>query len=86
MSREWANQQSEDVEIWGMNEGHAFLRRAPDRWFQIHPTFWNKRSVEKQGWAEGNYGRHESHVTWLSEQTCPIYMKEKDPRVPTAVV
>ena len=42
-SREWANEQPPDVEIWGQNECHLFLKRGRwHRWFQIHPRNWNE--------------------------------------------
>ena len=40
LSRTWANEQPDDVEIWGLNETHQFLKRC-DRYFQIHPRNWN---------------------------------------------
>ena len=85
MSREFANQQPSGTEIWGMNEGHAFLKKKPSRWFQIHPRGWNPEMIERQGWDEGNYGRHPAHVNWLAEQTCPVYQQEIDPRIPMSV-
>ncbi len=85
ITREWANQQPDEVEIWGMNEGHTFLRRSPTRWFQVHPPLWNQRVIDKNKWPSGNYGRHPAHVAWMAEQTCPVYMQEPDPRIPTAV-
>ena len=62
LSREWALEQPPDVEIWGMNEAHKFLRKY-DRWFQIHPKNWNGEITSKKaytfsvacetcGWAE----------------------------------
>lgn len=42
-SREWANEQPPNVEIWGQNECHMFLKRGKwHRWFQIHPRNWNE--------------------------------------------
>lgn len=84
-SREWANKQPEGTEIWGMNEGHSFLKVKPNRWFQIHPPHWNQKTVDKQDWPSGNYGRHPAHIEWLSKQTCPVYMQKVDPRISTAV-
>lgn len=84
-SRDWANKQPEGTEIWGMNEGHTFLTAKVARWFQVHPPHWNQRTVDKQGWPSGNYGRHPAHVEWLSKQTIPVYMQKPDPRIPSAV-
>lgn len=85
LSREYANRQPEGTEIWGMNEGHSFLKKSPDRWFQIHPRFWNQKKMEQKGWPADNYGRHPAHLEWLSKQTCPVYMKDVDERVATSV-
>ena len=48
LSRTWANEQPDDVEIWGLNETHQFLKRC-DRYFQIHPRQWNAALVNAKG-------------------------------------
>ena len=48
LSRNWANEQPDDVEIWGLNETHQFLKRC-DRYFQIHPRNWNAAFVNSKG-------------------------------------
>lgn len=48
LSRDWANEQPDDVEIWGLNEAHQFLKRC-DRFFQIHPRNWNAERVNAKG-------------------------------------
>lgn len=48
LSRDWANEQPDDVEIWGLNEAHQFLNRC-DRFFQIHPRAWNAGKVNTKG-------------------------------------
>lgn len=63
LSREWANEQEADVEIWGMNEDHVFLQRY-DRWFQIHPRNWNERTVNSKGFT---FSAHCNTCGW--EQT-----------------
>jgi len=50
LSRDWANDQPDDVEIWGLNEAHQFLERC-DRYFQIHPRNWNEKLVSSKGWT-----------------------------------
>lgn len=50
MSRNWANEMTDDVEIWGINEAHTFLKRH-DRWFQIHPRNWNSSVVTEKGYT-----------------------------------
>jgi hypothetical protein len=73
-TRELANEQPSDVEIWGMNISHTFLKRW-DRWFQVHPFIWEGRPM---------YGRVEAH--WRFLQTCgvPVYMTQPHPEIPTA--
>jgi hypothetical protein len=65
------------VEIWGLNEMHAFpwMVRA-DRWFQIHNTY--KREVAKRG-VRGHY-------EWLQENKwgIPIYMQHITQEVPNS--
>lgn len=85
LSRDWANKQPEGTEIWGMNEGHAFLKPKPARWFQIHPKHWNERTRKKFNFPDDGFGRHVAHVEWLAKQTCPVYMQEVDERIPASV-
>ena len=85
ISRDWANHQPSGTEIWGMNEGHTFLKPKPARWFQIHPKDWNRRQREKFNFPPDCFGRHGAHVEWLSKQTCPVYMQEVDERIPSSV-
>jgi hypothetical protein len=65
------------VEIWGLNEMHAFpwMARA-DRWFQIHKTY--KREVAKRG-VRGHY-------EWLKENkwNIPIYMQHPQDEIPNS--
>lgn len=63
------------VEIWGLNEAHAFswMKRA-HRWFQLHDSY--KSAIAKRGIS----GHHE----WLKENkwNIPIYMMQIDPEIP----
>lgn len=61
-----------DWEIWGLN---ALYEKIPrwDRWFEIH-----KRSVNLDD--EGP-----EHIWKLAGMTCPIYMQEHFPDIPTSV-
>lgn len=63
LSREWANEMTGDVEIWGINEAHTFLKRW-DRWFQIHPRNWNTNLVSEKGYT---FSGHCNSCGW--EQT-----------------
>lgn len=72
---------SEDVEIWGLNEAHAFpqwMKRA-DRWFQIHETESWHRYIAKRD-VRG-------HADWLRANPwdIPIYMQYQRDEVPKSV-
>jgi hypothetical protein len=72
--------EDEDVEIWALNEMHAWswLKRA-DRWFQIHATDSWKRDLAKRN-VHG-------HREWLMENPLdiPIYMQYWNEDVPNVV-
>lgn len=86
LSREWANEQPPDVEIWAMNEANVYLKRHPKmRWFQLHPRNWNAAKAAENGWNPDDYGRPDSHIQFLSKCEWPVYMQEPDPRIPTSV-
>lgn len=40
LTRDWANELDDHVEIWAMNEAHYYLKRKASRWFQLHPKNW----------------------------------------------
>ena len=69
-----------DVEIWALNEMHAWswLKRA-DRWFQIHATKLWKRDLAKRN-VHG-------HREWLQENPLdiPIYMQYWNEDIPKSV-
>ena len=71
---------SEDVEIWSLNEAHAFdwMKRA-DRWFQIHDHASWHRYVAKRD-VRG-------HLDWLKENPwdIPIYMQYENEEVSRSV-
>ncbi len=77
-TRELANKEPADVEIWGMNADNIFLTRQ-DRWFQIHPKNWHDCDDE-------SYGRGAGHVDFLASCGVPVYQQERDERIPTSVV
>jgi hypothetical protein len=66
-----------DVEIWGLNEMHAFkwVKRAT-RWFQIHNSSSWKRHIAKR--------RVQGHYRWLKENPwkIPIYLQYPSDEVP----
>jgi len=69
-----------DVEIWALNEMHAFswLKRA-DRWFQIHHSTSWRRDIAKRN-VHG-------HREWLQENPLdiPIYMQYYQEEVPKSI-
>lgn len=69
-----------DVEIWGLNEAHAFswMKRAT-RWFQIHNSASWKRYIAKRD-VRG-------HFDWLKKNPwdIPIYMQYPAEIVPKSV-
>ena len=70
----------EDVELWGLNEGHAFkwMKRAT-RWFQIHGSDSWKRYIAKR--------EVRGHFNWLKKNTweIPIYMQHQQEIIPNSV-
>ncbi len=70
----------EDVEIWCLNEAHAFkwVKRAT-RWFQIHATESWQRYLAKRD-VRG-------HADWLKKNpwNIPIYMQYFTPLVPNSI-
>ena len=77
-TRDLANAEPPEVEIWGMNSGHTFLKRW-DRWFQVHPQI--NQNASRKG---ANYGRDAEHVLFLKTCAVPLYMNEPMPDMPTA--
>jgi hypothetical protein len=69
-----------DVEIWGMNESHAFkwMKRAT-RWFQIHNTESWHRYIAKRD-VRG-------HADWLKKNPwdIPIYMQYQTDEIPKSI-
>ncbi len=51
LSREWANELPDSVELWAMNEGHYHLKRPASRWFQVHPKNWRAQPVGIKAYA-----------------------------------
>lgn len=70
----------EGVEIWGLNEMHAFpwMKRA-DRWFQIHTSESWQRETAKRG--------IKGHYEWLKTNpwNIPIYMQYWHDEIPKSV-
>jgi hypothetical protein len=74
-TRDLANSQPDDVELWGMNVNHKFMKRW-DRWFQLHPPVWKGHPF---------YGRSLEHVEFLKTCDVPLFMRYPNPEFPTAV-
>jgi len=73
-TRDLANAEPPEVDIWGMNVNHVFLKRY-SRWFQLHP----------QGWKGGKYGRDDAHLEFLRTCDVPLYMNDPMPDIPAAI-
>lgn len=87
-SRTWANEQPDDVEIWGMNEAHQFLKRY-NLWFQIHPRNFKEEAKKEAGIKSklppSSFGRDERHVKWLQECKVPLIMNKGFEDIPGAI-
>lgn len=59
-------------EIWGMNQLYRHIPRL-DREFDIHENF-------REDNVEGT-----DHPLWLAQCGIPVYMKEREPSIPTAI-
>lgn len=83
----WANEQPDDVEIWGMNEAHIFLKRY-NLWFQIHPRDFKEKEKREAGIKSklppDSFGRNEEHIKWLRECKVPVYMKQQFDDIPNS--
>jgi hypothetical protein len=75
-TRDLANELPNNVELWGMNVNHKFMRRW-DRWFQLHPPNWKGRP-----W----YGRAPEHMDFLATCGVPLYMRYPSPDFPTSIL
>ncbi len=74
-SRDMANHEPADVEIWGLNRCYTYLKRW-DRWFEVHET---ELYSGKTGLRETDY------LDMLRNSGKPIYMQHPDPTVPNAL-
>jgi len=81
-SRDLANSQPADVEVWGINNYSTFLQREPSRVYQIHPKDWKAN----QGVATGTYGRGAGYVETLQKLDAPLFLAEPDERLPNAKI
>lgn len=77
-SRDMVLDEPDGVEIWCLNQGHAFI---PDvaaratRWFQVHPY------EEMEARQRPEFG----HLEWLKQTTIPVYFEEIHPDYPMSV-
>ena len=81
-SRDLANQQPPEVEVFAINNHRAYMTVDPARIYQIHPRDWKSN----QGMPAGTYGRGPGYVETLAAETCPVYMQALDERVPNAQI
>ena len=71
-----------DVEIWGINAAHYFLKRPAHVWFQLHPRDWATGGGEPTGY----YGRPKEHFEWLRLFEGTLYLLEPNPELPKALL
>ena len=62
------------MEVWGLNRGYLFMKRA-DRWFEMHG---------KHIWSWENR-RPGDHASFLAKFPGPVYMHQKFPEIPNCV-
>lgn len=65
-------------EIWGCSPGNRGQLPRVTRWFELH-------SLVDMAGAENNAWRPD-YYAWLSKQPFPLYMQEKSPMFPQAIV
>jgi len=73
-SRDMANQEPPDVEIWGLNRCYTFLKRLT-RHFEVHG---------EAHWSGRNGLRDKGYLDWLRGLTVPIICCDDLPDVPQA--
>jgi hypothetical protein len=61
-----------------MNMCHVFLKRPPQRWFQMHHRMHNGDPLRP-------FGRPPIHEQWLIDCDIPVFMQDKDPDIPMSV-
>jgi|TARA_R100000306_G_scaffold51580_1_gene48576 hypothetical protein len=85
-TREWANEQEPDVEVWGINECHHFLKQY-SRWYQMHPRTWKESlAVSKNVELPRNcWGRDPGHVVFLQSCGVPLYMRQAYSDLPSSI-
>jgi hypothetical protein len=74
-TRDLANSLPPEVELWGTNVNHKFMKRW-DRWFQLHPPVWKGLPF---------YGRSLEHMKFLETCGVPLYMRYPSPGFPTSL-
>lgn len=79
-SNRWANELTDDIELWGTNLTHRFLTRPCQRYFQMHHRMHNAES----GHPPGHFGRPLDHEEFLRTCGIPVIMQEQDALIPTS--
>jgi len=74
-TREQANREPKDVEIWSLNRCYTFLKRW-DRWFEVHEA---ELYTGKSGLRESDY------LDRIKASGVPVYMQHPDDDIPNAV-
>jgi hypothetical protein len=75
-SRELANFEPPDVEVWGLNRCYSFLKRW-DRWFELH---------DEDTYRGRNGKRDAQYMDMLKQSKVPVYMLQPEPEIPGVVL
>ena len=77
-TREMANLEPPEVEVWGLNDAYKVLKRW-SRWFEMHPLGKNELYLYE------DVGHQQQHFDFLQSCGVPVYQLSPDPRLPTSV-
>lgn len=97
LSREWANELPESVEVWAMNEAHYYLKRKASRWFQLHPKNWRAAPAGVKaysamafcgtcGWGENGRADVQAEIDTVKEKAEAHFAKNPDHDVEAGTV
>ena len=83
-TRDLVNSLAPDVEVWGINMAHMFLKPKVNltRMLQIHPRDWSSQGQP----ATGYWGRPKAHFDFLKKFKGDVYMSYDEPDIPNCKV
>lgn len=83
LTREMANLEPPNVELWGLKAAYKFLTHSFHRWFEIHTRDEDGMYRGYDDWS-GEVSA-ESYFNFLCDCGVPVYMREADSKIPTSV-